>query len=117
MGFDYGQLGAELMQHWHLPKVYQQVAAYHLQPQLADEKYRHEVQVIHLAHAICQNPIAAQRLEIISSVAENDPRLTKLPADIDSIILNEINTHAETVLKMLWPGGAQALPFDKRIAY
>ena len=117
MGFDYGELGAELMQHWHLPKVYQQVAAYHLQPQLADEAFRHEVQVIYLAHAICQNPIAAQRLEIISSVAENDPRLAKLPADIDSIILNEINTHAETVLKMLWPGGAQALPFDKRKAY
>ena len=110
IGFDYGELGAELMHHWHLPRVYQQVAAYHLQPHHADEAYRYEVQVVHLAHAICQNPIAAQQREIISSIAESCSQLRELPADIDSIILNEINTHAVPVLGMLWPSGSQTHP-------
>ena len=117
LGFDYGQLGAALMQLWHLPQVYQQVAAYHLQPDLADENYRLEVEIVHLAHAICQNSDSFQRQEIISSIAESNPQLKQLPADIDDIIQNEIDTHSETVLKTLWPKGAQPLPFEKRKAY
>jgi HD-like signal output (HDOD) protein len=117
LGFDYGQLGAALMQFWHLPEVYQQVAAYHLQPDLADDNYRLEVQIVHLAHAICQNSDPDQRREIIASIAENNPQLKQLPADIDNVIQDQINTHSETVLKILWPKGAQALPFDKRKTY
>lgn len=117
LGFDYGQLGAALMQFWHLPEVYQQVAAYHLQPDLADDNYRLEVQIVHLAHAICQNSDPDQRREIIASIAENNPQLKQLPADIDNIIQDQINTHSETVLKILWPKGAQTLPFDKRKTY
>ena len=117
LGFDYGQLGAALMQLWHLPQVYQQVAAYHLQPDLADDNYRLEVEIVHLAHAICQNSDSVQRQEIISSIAESNPQLKQLPADIDDIIQNEIDTHSETVLKTLWPKGAQPLPFEKRKAY
>jgi len=117
LGFDYGQLGAALMQFWHLPQVYQQVAAYHLQPDLANNNYRLEVEIVHLAHAICQNPDSFQRQEIISSISESNPQLKQLPADIDNVIQNEVDTHSEKVLKMLWPGGAQALPFDKRKAY
>ncbi len=117
LGFDYGQLGAALMQFWHLPEVYQQVAAYHLQPGLADDNYRLEVQIVHLAHAICQNSDPVQRREIIASIAENNPGLNQLPADIDNTVQDRINTHSETILKMLWPGGAQALPFDKRKTY
>ena len=117
LGFDYSQLGAALMHFWNLPQVYQQVAAYHLQPDLADENYRLEVEIVHLAHAICQNSDSFQRQEIISSIAESNPQLKQLPADIDNVIQNEIDTHSETVLKMLWPKGAQPLPFDKRKAY
>jgi HD-like signal output (HDOD) protein len=117
LGFDYGQLGAALMQLWRLPEVYQQVAAYHLQPDLADDNYRLEVGIVHLAHAICQNPDPEQRQEIISSIAEKNSHLKQLPTDIDSVIQNQINTHSETVLKILWPKGAQALPFDRRQVY
>ena len=117
LGFDYGELGAALMQLWHLPQVYQQVAAYHLQPDLADDNYRLEVEIVHLAHAICQNPDSFQRQEIISSIVESNQQLKQLPVDIDNVIQNEMNTHSETVLKMLWPKGAQPLPFDKRKAY
>jgi len=114
LGFDYGELGAALMQFWHLPEVYQQVAAHHLQPDLADDNFRLEVQIVHLAHAICQNSDSIQRREIISSVSENNPQLKKLPPDIDNIIMNEVNAHAESVLSLLWPRGAQTLAFGRR---
>ena len=114
LGFDYGQLGAALMQLWRLPEVYQQVAAYHLQPKLANEAYRRDVEIIHLAHAVCQNQIPDQRHEIISSISDNNPQLKGLPADIDNIILDEVNAHAESVLSLLWPRGAQTLPFGRR---
>ena len=39
LGFDYAQLGAELMHLWHLPPVYQQVAGFHLEPELAGDAF------------------------------------------------------------------------------
>ncbi len=112
LGFDYGQLGAALMQLWHLPEVYQQVAAYHLQPQEADVVHQQDVRIIHLAHAVCQNPVASQQREIISSLTEDNPELNKLPADIDTIIQAEINAHADSILSILWPRRAQPLASD-----
>ncbi|MCP4391542.1 MAG: HDOD domain-containing protein, partial [Gammaproteobacteria bacterium] len=50
LGFDYGQVGSEMMQLWHLPPVYQQVAACHLEPDLADQEFQPAVNVVHLAH-------------------------------------------------------------------
>ena len=113
LGFDYGELGAALMQFWRLPKVYQQVAAFHLEPQLADAAYRQEVQIIHLAHALSQNLIATQRREIISSITESCPQLRKLPVDIDIEILNDIGAHADSILSILWPRQSQTLPQDQ----
>lgn len=103
LGFDYGQLGAALMKLWHLPEVYQQVAAYHLEPQQADAEHQADVRIIHLAHAVCQNEVAAQQREIISSLAEDNPQLKNLPSDIDAIIRSEIDAHAESILSILWP--------------
>jgi len=109
LGFDYGQLGAAVMQLWHLPEVYQQVAAHHLQPLQADENYRQDVRIIHLAHAVCQNPVAAQQREIISSLTEDNPELSNLPADMDTLIQAEIDTHADSILRILWPRRVQPM--------
>ena len=107
LGFDYGELGAAVMQLWHLPEVYQQVAAHHLQPLQADTDYRQDVRIIHLAHAVCQNPVAAQQREIISSLTEDNPELSNLPANIDTLIQAEINAHADAILRILWPRRVQ----------
>ena len=109
LGFDYGQLGATVMQLWHLPEVYQQVAAHHLEPQQADEAHRQDVQIIHLAHAVCQNPVAAQQREIISSLTEDNPQLQDLPDNINELIQAEISAHADSILRILWPRRAQSL--------
>jgi len=116
LGFDYGQLGAALMQLWHLPEVYQQVAAYHLQPQQADVAYQQDVRIIYLAHAVCQNPVAAQQREIISSIAESDSQLRNLPDDIAELIQNEISAHADSILSILWPRRALPLAPELRQA-
>ena len=116
LGFDYGQLGAALMQLWHLPEVYQQAAAFHLQPQQADVAYQQDVRIIYLAHAVCQNPVASQQREIISSIAEGDPQLRNLPDDIDKLIQAEISAHADSILSILWPSRAEPLARNLRQA-
>ncbi len=116
LGFDYGQLGAALMQLWHLPEVYQQVAAYHLQPQQADVAYQQDVRIIYLAHAVCQNPVADQQREIISSIAEIDSQLRNLPDDIAELIQDEISAHADSILGILWPRRAPPLAPELRQA-
>jgi len=109
LGFDYGQLGAELMQLWHLPPVYQQVAGFHLQPQQADEQFRPAVDVVHLAHAICQDARPGIHRDLIVECIEQRPIFKKLPSNIDEIVIEEIETNTDPVLELLWPRGAQDL--------
>ncbi|MCP4336011.1 MAG: HDOD domain-containing protein [Gammaproteobacteria bacterium] len=108
-GFDYCELGAELMQIWHLPPVYQQVASFHLNPEHADEAFRSAVDVVHLAHAICQDLRPAEQQELISECIEQKPIFKKLPTDIDALVIDEIETNTDSVLGLLWPQGAQDL--------
>lgn len=106
MGFDYGQVSKALIQLWHLPEVYQQVALFHHQPHLADEKFIYEVNVVHMAHAICQNPEGGGlHRELISSVRVVDDKFKFLPDNIDDIVIKEIDAHTDQVLDILWPVG------------
>lgn len=50
LGFDYLELGQELMRVWHLPDVYQQIARYHLAPCGSKDQHRRAVDIVHLAH-------------------------------------------------------------------
>lgn len=108
-GFDYTQAGNALMQLWHLPEVYQQVASFHLNPELADKNCQYEVQIIHLAHTICQNPVLNVHQELINSTRENVPQLKNLPSNIDYIIIQELKIHTDTVLNILWPDSNQQI--------
>ncbi len=101
--------GAELMQAWHLPPSYQQVAAFHLDPEAADEEYRPAVWVVSLAHRLCQNSQPEQKRQLIDNCIEAIPEFSRLPQNIDEIIVDEIDTHTDAVLDLLWPCGAQGL--------
>jgi HD-like signal output (HDOD) protein len=109
LGFDYGQVGSEMMQLWHLPPVYQQVAACHLQPEQADEDFRPAVNVVHLAHRLCQDQGAGKHRKLIEYSIGEIPQFAKLPKNIDEIVSAEIETHTDAVLGLLWPCGAQDL--------
>lgn len=114
LGFDYAELGKTLMELWNLPEVYQQVAAFHLQPELSGKRYHNEVAIVNLAHSICQNPKPGCHQKSISDAIENNAQLNRLPADIDNIIFDEINSYAEAILILLWPNSAPPLtsPMD-----
>lgn len=104
-GFDYTQIGAELMQIWQLPELYQQVAAFHDSPKSFDTNNRHTLNIVHLAHAICQNPTAGASQELIKKVRREDVKLGSLPENIDELILKEIDEHADSIVDVLWPFG------------
>ena len=112
LGFDYCESGSLLMQLWHLPEVYQQVASHHLDPQQADDKFQYEAQVIHLAHTICQDPVNGKHQQLISTSRDSFSQLQRLPANIDSIIIGEIKEHTDAVLNMLWPVMSPYEPVD-----
>ncbi len=109
LGFNYTQAGSALMQLWHLPDIYQQVACFHLTPELANDNCKHDVQIIHLAHAICQNPVLEAHQETITSFRESDPQFKNLPSNIDDIIIKELKAHTEEVLKILCPDSDQGI--------
>jgi HD-like signal output (HDOD) protein len=101
--FDYGQIGLTLMKLWHLPDVYQQVASLHMSPEMADKNCQFEVQLIHLAHTICQNPVVNEHQALITRSREAFQQLKHLPDNIDKIIIQEIDAHTDNILSMLWP--------------
>lgn len=111
IGLDYSQLGAEIMELWHLPPIYNQVAAHHLQPQHASEEYREVLEIVHLAHIICQTPVAGQHQQLISSSIANHGHFAALPTNIDEIILNNISTHGDSVLQILFPDNLRNFGF------
>ncbi len=109
-GFDYTQLGTVLIQKWRLPEVYQQVTAYHLQVDLADESYRQAVQVTQLAHFVCQAETTDQARQYFQSGKAADHQLSKLPDNIADIIAKEIEVNTDPVLDILWPAYARKTP-------
>jgi HD-like signal output (HDOD) protein len=109
LGFDYGEVGAELMRLWHLPPVYQQVASFHLEPARADREFQPAVDVVHLAHAICQDLRPGVHRQLIAEYIANNPMFKKLPGSIDELVIEETGANTDSVLGLLWPLGAQDL--------
>lgn len=108
-GFDYNDVGAELMQIWHLPPVYRQVAGHHLHPEQADNSYRSAVEVVHLAHEICQAPGSGRQEAVIKHSIDTRDVFRSLPPNLDELVSSEISKHCDTVLAMLWPQELQAV--------
>lgn len=103
LGLDYTQLGAEMMRFWSLPKLYQEVASHHLQPQCASTLYRPAVEIVNLAHAICQNLDDASNNELILKSRINNIMFSHLPTNLYEIITDNITLHADSILSCLLP--------------
>lgn len=102
-GFDYTEVGSALMQHWQLPERFQQASAYHLQPERADEAHQTAVNVVNLAHQVCDNPVLGQNQQLIEEAKQRDPEMNRLPDNINDIIVKEIQANTDDVLNILWP--------------
>ncbi len=115
-GFDYTQVGVELMRFWNLPMMYQQITQHHLHPEQADKAYQQAVKIIHLAHSFCQDPVLDKHRSLFEKITQNDPQLKTLPADIDQLIISEISENTDSILHMLWPNCIiQQLPLSGQV--
>ena len=113
LGFDYTEVGAELTRLWHLPPIYQQATAHHLHPERADDNYRSAVEVVHLAHILCQHPRPGQQGEQLERSIAGVPDFARLPANIGEIVADQIDAHTDAVLDLLWPSSLQG-PLERR---
>ncbi len=57
LGFDYAQVGAELMRVWSLPESLQEITEFHVEPEKASD-YKLETSILHIAAAITHNALA-----------------------------------------------------------
>ena len=117
LGFDYGQVGSELMQLWHLPPVYREVALFHIEPEQAQKAFRPAVNVVHLAHRFCQDQCVGRHDEMFETSRRKHSTFERLPVNIDEIIVDEIETNTDAVLELLWPLGAQDLQWQQGEQY
>ena len=101
-GFDYRDVGRELASIWHLPPVYAEVAAHHLDPSNAETRYRPAVDVVYLAHRLCAEPedFGGERL---ARATRGFPRFDGLPPNLDEILGTEVDANCEDILDLLWP--------------
>ncbi len=106
-GFDYTHVGLALIRQWRLPEVYQQVAAFHLNVEMADERHQQAVRVVHLTHLLIQTEDPDQIQNLLEINKEADHQLCKLPDNIAEIVKKEIEANSGSVLNMLWPNCAQ----------
>lgn len=68
LGFDYSDVGVELMRAWKLPESLQEIIGFHVEPEKAGD-FKQEAAIIHIASAIteqvaAQQPVTADTLGI-----------------------------------------------------
>ncbi|MDH5484816.1 MAG: HDOD domain-containing protein [Gammaproteobacteria bacterium] len=107
LGFDYAQVGAELMREWTLPESLRGITEFHVEPEKAVE-YKLETAIIHMATAITNNalaqiPVSPETLAInplcweITGLAIND--MSDLKKEVDqqaSMVMNMLFTHKKS---------------------
>lgn len=103
LGFDYGQLGSEIMQFWRLPVSYCEMSMYHIEPERA-ENNKIEITLVNLARSIMlageqdtENAIDSI-LKESNNLLENG--LTK--QELEKII-SDAKSYIDEVMECLWP--------------
>lgn len=103
-GFDYCQLGAALMNKWHLPEVYSQIIEHHLRPEQSNPSFRTETEILNLAHRFCATPgyLNLQATQILDSHQESQV----IPENFKELIAKAIVENGDHVFAMLSPPNA-----------
>lgn len=98
-GFDFCQLGAALVRHWHLPEVYAQTIEYHSRPELAEPDYRFQTTLLYLANSMLETP--GSLYSQISQMPAYPQLFSAIPENIEEIIVKEIADHVIEVFSLL----------------
>jgi len=102
LGFDYAQVGAELMHEWQLPKSLQEITEFHIEPEKASE-FQLETAIIHIAATMTQNAIA--QIPVSSETLVVSPmcwQITGLSADTMPEIKKEVDQQASMLMNLLF---------------
>ena len=103
LGFDHGEVGAELMRAWHLPDSLVEAIRFHHTPQIA-EQFRLETALIHLADVIsCAVHSSANETGRIPPMEPQAWALTGLQADIIESVINETDAQFEDARAVILP--------------
>jgi HD-like signal output (HDOD) protein len=104
LGFDHGDVGAELMKYWQLPQSLQESIKYHHNPNAAEQNPL-EAAIVHLADIITH--IAELELNREERIQRIDPfawQITKLSEDVIDQVISESNPLLIDGLAMIMPG-------------
>lgn len=102
LGFDYAQVGAELMREWQLPKSLQEVTEFHVEPEKSTD-FKLETAVIHIALAITKNALA--QIPIGPDTLAVNPvcwQITGLSVNDMAEMKKEVDQQASMVMSMLF---------------
>ena len=102
LGFDYAQVGAELMREWMLPDSLQEITEFHIEPEKAKD-FKVEAGVVYMAsvitdNALAEKPVYIEDLEFNSLCWE----LTGLSAEAIPAIKQEVDLQASMVMNLLF---------------
>lgn len=100
-GFDYCQLGAELMQIWHMPEVYSQIIGHQLAPDTSEDTYRNDTYIVHLAQQLLSTPDSATL--VLKRMKDTHPQFSSIPENFAEIVSEKIDAHMDEVFLMLAP--------------
>lgn len=82
IGFDYADVGAELIASLELPESLQQVTRYHNEPTGAKEAFKLEATIVHIANQIANAAIAGKPVTEELDIAEGSWEITGLKPDV-----------------------------------
>lgn len=104
IGFDYGQIGSEIMQLWNLPKDYCDIARYHMQPEKA-QKHKIEIMLVYLTRSIMLNESENRQIPLKAILDNDNNTLIREKLTLQDIfaIANKAKFYVDDVLDCLWP--------------
>ncbi len=94
LGFDYAELGAELLRYWNLPESLQVITQNHVEPWAA-ENFRIETAIVHIARVINTCEITDDNAEeVFGRVDQTAFQL----AGLNKELVNEVKAESEQIL-------------------
>jgi len=102
LGFDYAQVGAELMREWQLPDSLQEITEFHIEPGKSND-FKLETAIIHIAKAITQ--LAIEQTPVNAETLQVEPicwEITGLSIDDMPDIKKEVDQQASMVMNLLF---------------
>lgn len=102
LGFDYAEVGAELMKKLDLPESLRQVTQYHLEPNKAKEDFKLETTIVHIATKIAEAAIADRPVTEELEVAEGSWSVTGLGPDVLSRVKEEADQQWQMSMDLIF---------------